>query len=178
MKKIVTVFAACLFCSACAGKQPLDVHAQPDTAFVAQQLAQLDTLAKPDNVDAETWRQLKSALRTSLEDRLARGTSSAPTVAGARPRLCFALSTLLYLSYVTITRDFLSFQWDNMLIECGFLAAFLRTDAPAPIAHFLFRVVLFKLYFESGLAKWGSPIRDWQVVAAKFIACLSPAQNS
>ena len=73
---------------------------------------------------------------------------------GVARRLCFALSTLLYLSYVAVTRDFLSFQWDNLLIECGFLAAFLRTDAAAPVAHFLFRLVLFKLYFESGIAKW------------------------
>jgi hypothetical protein len=81
---------------------------------------------------------------------------------GFARRTCFALSTLLYLSYVAVTRDFLSFQWDNLLIECGFLAAFLRTDAPAPVAHFLFRLVLFKLYFESGVAKWGSPLHDWQ----------------
>jgi hypothetical protein len=80
---------------------------------------------------------------------------------GVARRLCFALSTLLYLSYVTVTRDFLSFQWDNLLIECGFLAAFLAPDRPAPIVHFLFRLVLFKLYFESGIAKWGSPLRDW-----------------
>ncbi len=80
---------------------------------------------------------------------------------GFARRLCFALSTVLYLSYVTVARDFLSFQWDNLLIECGFLAAFLRTDRPAPLAHFLFRLVLFKLYFESGIAKWGSPLRDW-----------------
>jgi len=80
---------------------------------------------------------------------------------GFARRICFALSTLLYLSFVTVTRDFLSFQWDNLLIECGFLAAFLRTDRPAPVAHFVFRLVLFKLYFESGIAKWGSPLRDW-----------------
>jgi hypothetical protein len=80
---------------------------------------------------------------------------------GVARRACFALSTLLYLSYVAATRDFLSFQWDNLLIECGFLAAFLRTDAPAPVAHFVFRLVLFKLYFESGIAKWGSPLHDW-----------------
>jgi hypothetical protein len=86
---------------------------------------------------------------------------------GLARRTCFALSTLLYLSYVTVTRDFLSFQWDNLLIECGFLAVFLptfptlRTDAPAPVIHFVFRLVLFKLYFESGIAKWGSPLRDW-----------------
>jgi hypothetical protein len=84
---------------------------------------------------------------------------------GVRRRLCFALATALYLSYATVARDFLSFQWDNLLLECGLLAAFLPTapgSAPAPIAHFLFRFVLFKLYFESGIAKWQSPIHDWQ----------------
>ncbi len=80
---------------------------------------------------------------------------------GFARRFAFALSTLLYLSYVTVTRDFLTFQWDNLLIECGFLAIFLRTDGRAPVAHFLFRVVLFKLYFESGIAKWQSPLHDW-----------------
>ena len=81
---------------------------------------------------------------------------------GWRPRICFAVSTALYLSYATVSRDFLSFQWDNLLLECGLLAAFLPGDRAAPLAHFLFRVVLFKLYFESGLAKWQSPIHDWR----------------
>jgi lipase maturation factor 1 len=80
---------------------------------------------------------------------------------GVARRACFALSAVLYLSYIAVTRDFLSFQWDNLLIECGLLAAFLRTDRPAPLAHFVFRLVLFKLYFESGIAKWQSPLRDW-----------------
>jgi len=80
---------------------------------------------------------------------------------GVQGRLCFALSTALYLSYVIVARDFLSFQWDNLLLECGLLAAFLPTDRTAPVAQFLFRVVLFKLYFESGIAKWQSPLHDW-----------------
>ena len=81
---------------------------------------------------------------------------------GWRSRICFAISTVLYLSYATVGRDFLSFQWDNLLLECGLLASFLPDDAPAPLVHLLFRLVLFKLYFESGLAKWQSPISDWQ----------------
>ncbi|HEX3905264.1 MAG TPA: lipase maturation factor family protein [Polyangia bacterium] len=81
---------------------------------------------------------------------------------GLWPRLCFALSTALYLSYATVSRDFLSFQWDNLLLECGLLAALLPTTRPAPLVHFLFRVVLFKLYFESGIAKWQSDLGDWQ----------------
>jgi hypothetical protein len=80
---------------------------------------------------------------------------------GVRRRLCFALSTALYLSYAVVSRDFLSFQWDNLLLECGLLAALLPTDRPAPLAHFLFRALLFKLYFESGIAKWQSPLHDW-----------------
>ncbi len=59
-------------------------------------------------------------------------------------------------------RDFLSFQWDNLLLECGLLAAFLPVDRRAPVVHFLFRLVLFKLYFESGVAKWQSELGDWR----------------
>ena len=83
-------------------------------------------------------------------------------LAGVRPRLCFALSTVLYLSYATACRTFLSFQWDNLLLECGLLASFLPPGRASPLRHFLFRCVLFKLYFESGVAKWQSPIHDWQ----------------
>ena len=74
-------------------------------------------------------------------------------LAGLRPRLCFLLSTLLYLSYATAGRTFLSFQWDNLLLECGILAVFLPTDRPARWIHLLFRLLLFKLYWESGVAK-------------------------
>jgi hypothetical protein len=80
---------------------------------------------------------------------------------GFARRICFGLSTALYLSYVTVARDFLFFQWDSLLIECGFLAIFLPTSRPAPVAHLLFRLVLFKLYFESGIAKWMSHLHDW-----------------
>lgn len=80
---------------------------------------------------------------------------------GRLPRACAIVSAFLYLSYATAARDFLHFQWDNMLIECGVLAAFLPADRPATWIHFLFRVLLFKLYFESGVAKWQSYLGDW-----------------
>ncbi len=83
-------------------------------------------------------------------------------LAGVAPRACFAAGTVLYLSYAVACRTFLSFQWDNLLIECGALAAILPRDRRARWAHVLFRVLLFKLYFESGVAKWGSPLHDWQ----------------
>jgi hypothetical protein len=83
-------------------------------------------------------------------------------LAGVRPRSCAALQTVLYLGYVTACRGFLGFQWDNLLLECGLLATFLPANRPAPVTHFLFRALLFKLYFESGIAKWQSPLHDWQ----------------
>jgi len=78
------------------------------------------------------------------------------------PRACHAINTLLYLSFVTAGRTFLSFQWDNLLLECGAFAAFLPRDRRAPWIHTLYRLIVFKLYWESGLAKWQSHLHDWQ----------------
>jgi hypothetical protein len=81
---------------------------------------------------------------------------------GFAPRLALAASTALYLSFVVAGRTFFSFQWDNLLLECGLLAVLLPRDRTRPWVHLLFRLVLFKLYFESGIAKWQSHLGDWQ----------------
>jgi hypothetical protein len=81
---------------------------------------------------------------------------------GLAPRLCIGLATLLYLAYAAAGQAFLSFQWDTLLLECGLLAVLLPTDRPAAWIHLLFRLLLFKVYWESGLAKWQSPLGDWQ----------------
>lgn len=80
---------------------------------------------------------------------------------GIAPRVMFALSTILYLSYTIACRTFLAFQWDNLLLECGLLSLFLSGNRRAPLAQLAFRLLLFKLYFESGIAKSRSPIGDW-----------------
>jgi len=80
---------------------------------------------------------------------------------GIRPRLCFAVCLPLYLGYVVAARNFLSFQWDNLLLEAGALAVFLPADRRARWVHVLLRLLLFKLYFESGIAKYQSHLHDW-----------------
>jgi lipase maturation factor 1 len=80
---------------------------------------------------------------------------------GVWPRVMAGAGAVLYLSYVAACRSFLAFQWDNLLLECGLLAVFLPRHRRAPVAHFLLRALLFKLYFESGLAKLQSPAGDW-----------------
>jgi hypothetical protein len=83
-------------------------------------------------------------------------------LAGVAPRACVAVQVVLYVSFVTVGRTFFSFQWDNLIIECGALAVFLPRTRPSRWAHVLFRLLLFKLYFESGIAKWDSPLGDWK----------------
>ena len=80
---------------------------------------------------------------------------------GVAPRVLAGIQVVLYLSYATACRDFLAFQWDNLFLEAALLATLLPRDRPAPLVHFLFRVLLFKLYFESGIAKWQSHLHDW-----------------
>lgn len=80
---------------------------------------------------------------------------------GLAPRWLLGAAWLLYLSYVSIGQDFLSFQWDNLLLESSFFALFVAPggwrlrDAPPPhrVGVFLMQWLLFRLYVESGLAK-------------------------
>ncbi len=87
--------------------------------------------------------------------------SSSLAVFGILARPLLFLCSFLYLSYIHPGQDFFSFQWDSLLVECGFLASLLRRDAGDRWVHFLLRFVLYKLYFESGIAKLESATGDW-----------------
>jgi hypothetical protein len=82
-------------------------------------------------------------------------------MAGVLPRAALAASSVLYLGYAVVARSFLAFQWDNLLLECGLLGALLPTRRRSRWVHFLLKVLLFKLYFESGVAKYESYLGDW-----------------
>lgn len=90
------------------------------------------------------------------------------------PRYCLIASWALYLSFVTVGQDFLSFQWDNLLLESASFALFLtprglrpRHPAPPhPIAVFLMLWLLFRLHVESGAAKLLSGDATWRNLTA------------
>lgn len=79
------------------------------------------------------------------------------------PAIMLALLWGLYLSLTSIGPPFTNFQWDILLLETGFLAIFLAPlrlrrrvygDAPpSRIVLWLFRWLLFRLMFLSGLVK-------------------------
>jgi len=79
---------------------------------------------------------------------------------------------LLYLSLVNVGQDFMSFQWDVLLLEVGFLAIFFapltvfeRTSSassPSRIVLWLLRFLLFRLVFSSGIGKIVSGDPSWR----------------
>jgi hypothetical protein len=77
-----------------------------------------------------------------------------------RPRLCILLTTLLYYAYAAPLAG-IWFPPDDLLLECGLLAALLSETEPANGAHLLFRLLLLKLYLQPGIAKLVSDRHDW-----------------
>lgn len=80
---------------------------------------------------------------------------------GVLPRIALALSGVLYLGYTVACGSFLAFQWDSLLIECLFLGALLSTRRESPLVHAALRLLLFKIFLESAIAKAQSPLGDW-----------------
>ena len=87
-------------------------------------------------------------------------------IVGFFPTFTLAGLWVFYLSLVTVGQAFLSFQWDVLLLEAGFLAIFFAplqlretfTRASQPSAAFLWllRWLLFRLMFASGFVKLAS----------------------
>jgi hypothetical protein len=98
---------------------------------------------------------------TALSAAVALG-AAASLYGTIRPgRIWLAFSLPLYLSVSIAAQDFCAFQWDYLLVEASFLALFLDPRRPSRAAILLPRLLLFKLYFESGLSKLLSPVGDW-----------------
>ncbi len=81
-----------------------------------------------------------------------------------------------YLSLVVLGQDFLSFQWDVLLLEAGLLAIFLPgagwkprgplAARPPRLAVWLLRLLAFKLIFSSGAVKLASGDPAWRGLTA------------
>jgi len=93
------------------------------------------------------------------------------------PAACAAGCWAAYLSLSAVGNEFLSFQWDALLVETLFLAIFLpdarrwrgassTAAPPSPLSLFLFRVLLFRLMFSSGVVKLASGDRAWRTLEA------------
>jgi lipase maturation factor 1 len=95
---------------------------------------------------------------------------------GIAPAISLAALVVFYLSLTIAGQTFLSFQWDILLIETGFLAIFLapwrlwwtKANEP-PVSRagiFLLKVLLFKLMIMSGVVKLTSGDDCWLNLSA------------
>lgn len=97
-------------------------------------------------------------------------------ILGLVPLFACAALWILYLSLTVAGQTFLSFQWDNLLLECGLLAILLAppvwrsrpTHNPrsSRIVIFLLHLLLFKLMFMSGSVKLASGDASWRNLTA------------
>ena len=85
------------------------------------------------------------------------------------PMAAFLLLFGIYLSIVNIGQTFYGFGWESLLLEAGFLAAFLGSNEVAPpvTVLFLFRWLVFRLEFGAGLIKMRGD-RVWRDLTALY----------
>src|SRR5437867_1029594 len=110
-------------------------------------------------------------------------------ILGVAPAPCLFLLWLSYLSLTIVCREFLGFQWDNLLLETGFLAILaaplgLRcglalSREPPRLVQLLVRLLLFRLIFSSGVVKFASGDPNWRnFTALQYHYETQPIPNS
>jgi len=92
------------------------------------------------------------------------------------PRLTLFVCWICFLSFVTSSSDFSSYQSDGMLLEAGFIALFFAPPGiwpgfagkspPSWASLWLLRWEWFRIYFESGLVKELSGDPQWRNLTA------------
>lgn len=79
---------------------------------------------------------------------------------GRQPMFALVGMFVLYLSLFHAGDTFLSFQWDTLLMETGFLAIFL-VRGPTGLVIFMYHWLLFRFRFMSGFFKLHSDDPSW-----------------
>jgi len=122
-----------------------------------------------ENYGASAWLRVPTLFLFGVSDTMLRlaciagAVVSLAIIFGFVRRAALVAAFVLYLSLVHAGQTFLSFQWDFLLLESGFLAIFLR---PAFLRVWLFRWLLFRLMLLSGAAKLLSHDPNWRNLTA------------
>jgi len=88
------------------------------------------------------------------------------------PRAMLAICLVAFLSFIAAAQDFASYQSDGMLLEAGFISLFFApsgwrprwgsSDPPSRAGRYLLIWLMFRIYFESGIAKILGRDPEWR----------------
>ena len=88
------------------------------------------------------------------------------------PRGMLMICLVAFLSFVAAAQDFASYQSDGMLLEAGFISLFLAppgwrprwgaANQPSRASRYLLVWLMFRIYFESGIAKILGRDPEWR----------------
>jgi hypothetical protein len=88
------------------------------------------------------------------------------------PRGMLGISLIAFLSFIAAAQDFASYQSDGMLLEAGFISLFFAppgwrprwgtSDPPSRASRYLLIWLMFRIYFESGIAKMLGRDPEWR----------------
>jgi len=125
------------------------------------------------NLGARGWRLYPSLFWLGSSDRVLSACAlcgillSLLLIGGAPAMPLLLLLWLLYLSFASVGQEFLSFQWDALLLETGFMTIFLPLADPAPpLVVFAYCFFLFRFMFSAGVVKLRSRDRTWRNLTA------------
>lgn len=86
---------------------------------------------------------------------------------GLWPPLMLLLLWLLYLSFVSVGRDFLSFQWDVLLLETGFMSIFFALVTPPSLLMVIsYWIFCCRFLLSAGIVKLTSGDPNWRRLRA------------
>src|SRR5580692_4862382 len=88
------------------------------------------------------------------------------------PRAMLVICLVAFVSFIAAAQDFASYQSDGMLLEAGFISLFLApsgwrprwgpSDPPSRASRYLLIWLMFRIYFESGIAKILGRDPEWR----------------
>ncbi len=88
------------------------------------------------------------------------------------PRGMLVICLVAFLSFIAAAQDFASYQSDGMLLEAGFISLFFApsgwwprwgtSDPPSRASRYLLIWLMFRIYFESGIAKILGRDPEWR----------------
>ena len=132
--------------------------------------AYLDRLRQ--NYAKDAWRLCPTLFWWSSRERALVGAALAGVllaaflIAGGWPLPLLLALWLLYLSFAAPGQVFLSFQWDALLLEAGFLTMILTLTGPSTLSALTAQVFIFRFMLSAGVVKLTSGDPTWRNLTA------------